>query len=266
MKKNKKLKILLCDLTHDTQILVSDTIPINVGFVGSYALKKFPQEVEVSLFKYPDTLMSALHEETPDVIGFSNYSWNSRLSERFARYAKELHPHVITVMGGTNFPQVKTEQANYLQSRPEVDFHILNEGEVAFSNIVSTCLSVRDSNDRIFHQSIDGVCYIHPESRRGDECEFRSGLSLKRLKHLDEIPSPYLNGMLDKFFDGRLTPFIETNRGCPFTCSFCHTGHRSLSKISHFSPERIKEEIGYIGSRAQELKISNLHIADTNFG
>ena len=27
-------------------------------------------------------------------------------------------------------------------------------------------------------------------------------------KFLDDIPSPYLNGMLDKFFDGRLSPFI----------------------------------------------------------
>jgi len=42
----------------------------------------------------------------------------------------------------------------------------------------------------------------------------------KRIKDLDEIPSPYLTGVLDKFFDGKLAPFIETNRGCPFTCSF----------------------------------------------
>ena len=32
----KKLKVYLCDLTYDTIILVSDTIPINIGFIGSY--------------------------------------------------------------------------------------------------------------------------------------------------------------------------------------------------------------------------------------
>ena len=37
----KKLKIFLCDLTYDTIILVSDTIPINIGFVGSYIKKNF---------------------------------------------------------------------------------------------------------------------------------------------------------------------------------------------------------------------------------
>jgi len=263
---NHRLNIFLCDLTHDTQILVSDTIPINVGFVASYAQKTFGNEVDIELFKYPDTLLSALHQETPDVIGFSNYSWNSRLSERFARYAKELYPEVVTVMGGTNFPQEESEQVKYLESRPEIDCHIFNEGEVSFSNIVTAILDARDNSQRIFDNSIPGVCFIDPDSRKDVRYRFLSGMSVERLKNLDDIPSPYLNGMLDKFFDGRLTPFIETNRGCPFTCSFCHTGHASLSRISKFSPQRITDEIAYIGSRAKKLKISNLHIADTNFG
>ena len=33
------LKVYLCDLTHETVILVSDTIPLNLGFIGSYAKK-----------------------------------------------------------------------------------------------------------------------------------------------------------------------------------------------------------------------------------
>ena len=65
------------------------------------------------------------------------------------------------------------------------------------------------------------------------------GKHLDRIKDLDEIPSPYLNGMLDKFFDGKLTPFIETNRGCPFTCSFCHTGNDYFHKLNKFS-EKLK--------------------------
>ena len=37
--KNTQLKVFFCDLTHDTIILVSDTIPINIGFIASYAKK-----------------------------------------------------------------------------------------------------------------------------------------------------------------------------------------------------------------------------------
>ncbi len=37
--KNTQLKVFFCDLTYDTIILVSDTIPINIGFIASYAKK-----------------------------------------------------------------------------------------------------------------------------------------------------------------------------------------------------------------------------------
>ena len=73
----KKLKIFLCDLTYDTIILVSDTIPINIGFIGSYAKKKFGEKVSIELFKYPDDVIKQIEANPPDIIGFSNYSWNS---------------------------------------------------------------------------------------------------------------------------------------------------------------------------------------------
>ena len=47
------LKVYLCDLTHETVILVSDTIPINLGYIGSYAKKIHGDLVDISLFKYP---------------------------------------------------------------------------------------------------------------------------------------------------------------------------------------------------------------------
>ena len=52
MKQNSSLKVFLCDLTHNTIILVSDTIPINIGFIGSYMKKIFGNQIEIILFKY----------------------------------------------------------------------------------------------------------------------------------------------------------------------------------------------------------------------
>tara|TARA_B100000900_G_scaffold386406_1_gene376853 strand:+ start:3847 stop:5964 length:2118 start_codon:yes stop_codon:yes gene_type:complete len=258
---NKKLKIFLCDLTYDTIILVSDTIPINIGFIGSYAKKKFGEKVSIELFKYPDDVIKQINNDPPDVIGFSNYSWNSNLSEYVASLAKKINPNIITIQGGTNFPHQSNLQELFLRNRPFTNFHTLFEGEKSFSNIIERIFNSNFEKEKIFNSPIDGVVFIHPDSKK-----FIQGKYIDRIKDLDEIPSPYLNGMLDKFFDGYLTPFIETNRGCPFTCSFCHTGSNYYHKLNKFSKDRVENEINYIGKKAGELKISNLHMADVNFG
>ena len=265
MRKNS-LRVFLCDLTHDTIILVSDTIPINIGFIGSYLKKCHGESVDISLFKYPDSVIEAIKYNPPDVIALSNYSWNSKLSEYVAGVAKRFNPSVITVQGGTNFPHESEIQLDYLLSRPNTDMFVELEAELTFSSFIDEYIKQQGDKDIIFDSPIDGCVYIKPETRNSKTPKLLKGGVPKRLKELDEIPSPYLSGMMDVFFDGKLTPFIETNRGCPFTCSFCHTGNKYFNKINMFSIERVINEIKYIGPKASSLGIVNLHLADTNFG
>lgn len=256
------LKVYLCDLTHETVILVSDTIPVNIGYVGSYAKKIHGDSIKVSLFKYPETAIKSIKKNPPDVIALSNYSWNSLLSERIAKIAKLHNPKVITVQGGTNFPHDSKQQFEFLKKRPNTDFHVELEGEVSFSNLLSRILKHKKNEQDLFDLPIDGCCFIHPDKKKG----LIKGSRPPRIRFLDEVPSPYLSGMLDHFFDGRLSPFIETNRGCPFKCSFCHTGNDYFQKIHMFSIERVKAELEYIGERAFKQKNAILHLADVNFG
>ena len=260
------LRVYLCDLTHDSIILVSDTIPINVGFIGSYAKKLFRDDIEVSLFKYPMAAIDAIKHAPPDIIGLSDYSWNSNLSEYVAGVAKAVNPNALTVMGGTNFPHQPDQQQQRMVRRPNTDIHTVFEGETAFANIITRALAARDGDGKVLDRPIDGSVFIAPETRADAEPVLIRGEQPARIRMLDDIPSPYLNGMLDGFFDGRMTPFIETNRGCPFKCSFCHTGADYFQKINNFSTERIRDEIAYIGPKMAERGIVNLHIADTNFG
>ena len=260
------LKIYMGDLTHDTVILVSDTIPINIGYIGSYAKKMYGDDIDVSLYKYPDTIIKAIQDSPPDIIALSNYSWNSNLSEMVAGLAKQANPDVITVQGGTNFPHRDELKKDFLLTRPNTDFFVELEGESSFSEIVKRVLDARDGSLDIFEQGIPGCIHILPMTRNTSEPVMLQGELPKRIKALDDIPSPYLNGMLDKFFDQRLTPFLETNRGCPFKCTFCHTGNDYFNKMNSFSLERVVAEIEYLAPKMQELGIVNLHIADTNFG
>ena len=78
------LKSYMGDLTHDTIILVSDTIPINVGYIAAYAKQKYGYQIDLTLFKYPQSIIDAIKAQPPDVLALSNYSWNSHLSERVA--------------------------------------------------------------------------------------------------------------------------------------------------------------------------------------
>ncbi len=262
----KPLRIFLCDLTHDTVVLVSDTIPINIGFIAAYAKKTYGDAIAVSLFKYPQTIIRALQDDPPDVIAFSNYSWNSKLSERIATIAKELNPRVLTAQGGTNFPHKAEQQRTFLQARPSTDVYIELESEVSFAALIGRVLEARDGGPGIFEAPLPGCAYIAGATRGAREPVLVKGPLFPRIKNLDEIPSPYLTGVLDHFFDGRLTPFLETNRGCPFLCSFCHTGAEYFNKTNTFSLERVVEEIAYIAPRVAQKGIVNLHVADTNFG
>lgn len=262
----KPLKIYLCDLTYDTIIFVSDTIPINIGFISSFLKKNLGDKVEVELFKYPNDLLERIKQEAPDILGLSNYSWNSNLSEYFAKITKKLNSDCIVIQGGTNFPHTSEEQKNFLINRPNTDLYVLFEGERSTLKVVERYLETSNDLKSFFEKPIDGCTFIDPKTRNTNQPKLITGRYLERIKDLDEIPSPYLNGTLDKFFDGKLTPFIETNRGCPFTCSFCHTGSNYYHKLNKFSQSRVQDEIEYIGKRCKELKITNLHMADVNFG
>ena len=143
-----------------------------------------------------------------------------------------------------------------------MDIYVPLEGEVGFSNIIEFALTVKQKNDiknYVIEQSIDG-CVVRDKNNtlHLDGPGFRT-------KALDDIPSPYLTGLFDKFFDGRLSPLMQTNRGCPFQCTFCTDGVDEKQNVNQFSMERVISEINYIGKNIPK-ETSMLMIADLNFG
>ena len=64
------------------------------------------------------------------------------------------------------------------------------------------------------------------------------------IKDLSLITSPFLSGSLDNLntsnTDEKWIGLWETNRGCPFTCSFCHTGSNYYHKLNKFSKDRVE--------------------------
>ena len=258
-----EVKIWLVDPTYTQQQISSESMPSAVGGIATFSEANLKLKYPIRLFKYPEKLAKALDNEIPDIIGFSNYMWNCELSLTLARRIKEYSADTIVVMGGPNYPVVPSEQEAFLRKHTEIDFYVKGEGELAFANLVAELIRA-DMKKNNLKNEIPSIHYIMSDGR----AQITS--SVERIKDLTEIPSPYLAGKLDEFFDGKLQPVVQTTRGCPFGCTFCVEGMSYYTKIYRSSQEKTNQELHYIGSKMQQLKNNggrnDLWVVDSNFG
>jgi putative methyltransferase len=193
-------------------------------------------QLQELLFKRetPEELLDRIEE--PHIFCFSNYVWNYEYNKKIAEFVKKRYPNCIISFGGpqvTKFPKEK----KFFKNHPYVDTISLGEGERNFLRILED------------YQS-NSVKQIY---------------TFDRLEELD-FPSPYGLGLFDKMIKDNPTykwnAVLETNRGCPFKCTFCDWGSLTYSKLKKFNLERIFEDLEWMGKN----KIGYGIIADANFG
>jgi radical SAM superfamily enzyme YgiQ (UPF0313 family) len=251
--------VTLADLSHTGMGVPANNNPLAVGYIAAYARTQLGREIDPHLFKYPAALSAFLARQQPTIACFTNYMWNERLSCGFAGRIKAHRPRTVVVMGGPNYPVDPDEQAGYLAAHPEIDFFVDGEGEQAFVALFEA-LREHDFDAGSLRRSgvrVPGVHYMV-------EGEFVGGPPAPRIVDLDRLlPSPYTMGLLDEFFDDRLTPMVQTSRGCPYACTFCHDGIGYMNKTRAFSADRVREELAYIEAR---VRTPTLQLADLNWG
>jgi radical SAM superfamily enzyme YgiQ (UPF0313 family) len=254
--------VYLTDLRYNyTGFLANDCMPLGVGYMKAVMDRDLP-DVRSRLFAYPDTLWESLKQNPPDVLMLSNYCWNEALSFHFAKLAKKIRPDTLVVMGGPNISIEPDRQLAYMGAHPEIDFYVLGEGDFLATEIVRNFLEAGKSLQRLGAREVPSCIYRRPTS------ELVRQTASERHNEIDEIPSPWLTGAMDEFFDGKLCPLMETNRGCPFTCTFCVQGTRWYTKVHNFSLPRIQEEIEYVAHRIHTEcpSMGTLRLADSNYG
>jgi len=253
-----KNQVYLADLTHTENGIMSLTFPLGTAFVATYAKYVLSDQFDFRLFKFVDRLTQAISESPPRVLAISNYSWNLELGYKLSTWAKRQHPNLIVVFGGPNFPVEADEKLKFLRQRSAIDVYIENEGEVGFAALLRK-FEEYDFDITTFKRSGESV----------GNCTYLNGSELieggiTRIKDVNDVPSPYLTGILDEFFDLPLTPMVETTRGCPFTCSFCADGLVTKNKVVGFHGDRVRDELYYIAERIKN--IDEVYITDLNFG
>jgi len=199
-----------------------------------------------------EQIISQYHD--PSVAAFSVSMWNEQLNLKVAEEVKNRYPDCLVIFGGPNVPHHPRE---YFQQYPFVDIAVRGEGEEAFSEILTRLLKSREFD------GIKGIAWRHPET---GECIESVG-ERPQSRDLDVYPSPYLEGLFDQLIedagDLEFQQIIETNRGCPFLCTFCFWGQGGLSrKYRYHGIDRVGMEIDWAGQHG----IRYVFNADSNFG
>jgi len=231
--------------------------PLNIGFVAAFAKKIFGEKIDIQLFKFPQDFMDQVKKEKPDVVGFSKYIWSADINKKLSDWIKSLNPDIITVFGGPDFNSTAKGREKFFRSHKNADFYIPYQGETPFANLIQT---IFDKNFiDLKSEAIDGVISYNRETN-----ETKVGALVPRIKDPNEIPSPYLTGIFHKFFSTKLIPIVESNRGCPYTCTFCAQGKSSHNRMEFFDLDRVKKELDYLAEKTNNTNI--LMFADSNFG
>lgn len=171
-------------------------------------------------------IVGDLYSKKPDVIGFSCYIWNIEETMKVVAMLKKIKPELVIILGG---PEVTYDVHDWLDQIPGADFIVIGEGEVTFKDLLSEIEGEQN------FKKVSGIAYrqdgkkvIQPQNGKVD---------------LKSLPSPYRLEEDRNELSKRVT-YIETSRGCPFSCQFC------LSSIEvgvrYFDREKIKEDIRYL--------------------
>ncbi|MBW4720411.1 B12-binding domain-containing radical SAM protein [Saccharothrix obliqua] len=255
-------EVWLADLTYTQQSISAESMPYAVACLATYAADTSP-DLKFRLFKYPERLAEALEAETPRVLGFSHYVWNSELSLAFARAVRAARPDVVIVFGGPHYSLVVPEREQFLREHPEIDYYVVGEGEQGFAELLVELTEAGFDRDAV-HGKVRSVNSIAPDGTA------HMDFSRPRMADMESIPPPYLSGLLDEFFDGKLVPTLQTNRGCPFKCTFCVEGEKYYQKVAMNPLEAVERQLHHIGSRMRDLIAeggrNELLLTDSNFG
>jgi len=229
-------------------------LPHSVALLEAYARRRARQpsalQFLLPLYKPMPIAAAVDHLRGADVVGFSVYVWNIRFSLAVAEAVKRARPDTLVVLGG---PQVPVEAADVLRAHPFVDIVCHGEGERSFLDIL----------ERYPTTDWDGIPSISYLDRAG---RFSPVPRRSRIVELDDIPSPMLDGVYDRLMQSapeqKWLLTWETNRGCPFSCTFCDWGSATASKVSRYGMDRLFAEIDWMVDRG----IQHLFVCDANFG
>ena len=192
----------------------------------------------------------------------SDYLWSIEQNLLTSKVAKAFFTDSLTVHGGPSVPKYDYSCEEFFTRHPYVDIAVHGAGEVATAELLERIAEHGLAHVQADRSCLSGVSGIAYRAQCGARDVVRTP-DRPSLTELDELPSPYLTGEFTAESAKRWrAAIVETNRGCPYGCTFCDWGSATLSKVRQFSLERVKRELEWIARN----RVGILWVADANFG
>ena len=229
-------------------------LPYSVGVLWSY-VQTFPKissnfKLDKIIWLRGDLEGTLESLKNSEVFAFSTYIWNKNYNYALAKRLKESNPNCTIIFGGPELPITKPD---IFERYPFIDIVVKGEGEITFKNLLENL------SDGTPLDNVPGLVI----NRNGLAVD--TGKS-ERIESLEDIPSPYLTGVFDDLIANTTgvewNATLETNRGCPYACTFCDWGSLTYNKVKKFDLQRVFDELEWIGKN----KCGFVSITDANFG
>ena len=232
--------------------------PASLGLVMAYAMKydggRLLDKFDFIPMFLIDESRAVERAMAPSVFIFSNYLWTVEINLKISAAVKAMNPNNITVHGGPSTPSYAHDCEKFFADNPHVDIAVRGEGELTFAELLDSLDPANTRNLDVL-RDIEGLTYRSADgvTRTGDR---------ERIADLNTIPSPYLMGLFDEFGSVKAGAIIESNRGCPYGCTFCDWGSATLSRVRKFDLDRVFAELEW----SARHQIEDASVADANFG
>ena len=220
------------------------------GYLDKYFSNTISLNVEVMNISNktdPLEISKSIHKREPHIIGFSCYIWNIELVVDTINKLIDVSSFTY-ILGG---PEISLNRIKTLKIRSESAYFVIGEGEKVLLKLLKFIVSYSKRDSASLP---DGVAVM-----KKDAIIFSPNTD--KLKDLDEVPSVYLNGVVEDKLYKYQQVFLETQRGCNFKCKYC-VYHKDLPLILTYSEERILNEIEFL---ILEKHVTAIRIIDAVF-
>ncbi len=214
--------IVICML--NSQYIHSSLAPwcILAG-VKKYCGKKYITSVIESNINYDMVrLCEEISDEKPSVVGLCCYIWNIDNVRLLGEMVKDRLPGCTIVLGG---PEVSYNAEQVLSENDAVDFVLSGEGERSFAMLC----------DKVLHGNFSGLTEVPGICMRTEDGIYVSEANIEDGQPVSPYTEEYFEALSGKI------AYIESSRGCPFSCAFCLSGR--CGSVRFFDVERTKKEI-----------------------